>query len=117
MNDWFIMPRKDLINFNMSWLNDSIDGTKNALWLKRNPSEIGLGMCTICPKPNTFNIKQGYKSVRQHFNTKKHQENLVACQTDPSFKQVMKINVSPLNYIFYLFLGMELKPFFFYYFL
>ena len=73
------------------WLYDSIDGTKNSLWLQQHPSDKKFAKCSICPKPNQFSITNGYKTVRQHFDTAKHQENLEGCQRDPRFKQVSRL--------------------------
>ena len=77
-------------SFLSGWLQDSIDGQKAGAWLKPDSQDSGRGICTVCPAPNSFSINQGWKSVKQHFCTKMHQDNMKSAQTNPEFRQVFK---------------------------
>ena len=77
-------------SFLPSWLHQSIDGHKAGAWLKPDSKDSGRGLCSVCPAPNSFSINQGWKSVKQQFGTKMHQEHLKSAQTNPEFKQVFK---------------------------
>ena len=88
------MPSKAVKAFQQSWFQESLDGVKNSHWLERDPKDIGRAACSICPKPSSFSISQGSKALKQHSETKKHQENLEKSRRDPTFEQVKNIECS-----------------------
>ena len=75
-------------SFIPGWLDKAIDGNKVSVWLKPDPEKKGKATCTLCPAPNSFSINEGWKAIKQHSDTNKHQENLNASQTNPEFHQV-----------------------------
>ena len=75
-------------SFIPSWLDKAIDGCKVSVWLKPDPENKGKAVCTLCPAPNSISVNEGWKAINQHSDTKKHQDNLKASQTNPEFRQV-----------------------------
>ena len=75
-------------SFIPGWMDKAIDGNKVSVWLKPDPEKKGKAICTLCPAPNSFSINEGWKAIKQHSDTNKHQENLNASQTNPEFHQV-----------------------------
>ena len=59
-----------------------------SLWLLPDPNNKDRACCSLCPKPNSFSITEGFKSVNHHYSTAKHKENLKSAQQNPEFKQV-----------------------------
>ena len=80
--------RLKVAQFIPGWLERSIDGQRVAMWLQPDPDKKDRATCTLCPKPNSFSINEGWKSVTQHNSTAKHKTNLAASQQNPDFKQV-----------------------------
>ena len=77
-----------VVRFLSSWLDNSIEGHKVSMWLRPDSTDKSRAICSFCPSPNSFSINEGWKAVKQHSTTAKHQENLRASQTNPEFRQV-----------------------------
>ena len=83
-----VKKRIKVARFLPVWLDRTIDGHRVSLWLLPDPNDKGRACCSLCPKPNSFSITEGFKSVNQHYSTAKHKENLKSAQQNPEFKQV-----------------------------
>jgi len=62
--------------FKPSWLDMTIQGQSVATWLAPDSENMQRASCTLCRNDVTFNINEGWKAVKQHYKTAKHQESL-----------------------------------------
>ena len=60
-----------------SWLDMTIQGQSVSTWLAPDPETMSRAICTLCPNNSTFSINEGWKAVKQHYKTVKHQENKI----------------------------------------
>jgi len=71
------MKKVRVTKFLPSWLDMSIRGQSVSTWLIPDPENIHQAMCTLCPGNIMFSITKGWKDVKQHYKTVKHQENKI----------------------------------------
>ena len=80
--------KKYAVKFLVEWLDKSIDGIRNSVWLVRSDQARNKAKCKICTTSEgqfkTFSVAEGYTAVTKHFQAAKHQANLVKIQTDPN---------------------------------
>ena len=77
-----------VMNFILTWLDKSIDGVMNKLWLEPSNKVKEEARCKICKdrlgQMKRIRILEGYTAITKHACGAKHQANLEKIQSDPN---------------------------------
>ena len=77
-------PGRVVNNFIPAWLEQSVQGVRNAIWLEENPQVGNEARCKLCKtsagEKKIIKMYEGYTAIKKHAIGAKHKENDIKVQ-------------------------------------